>query len=210
MDNEIKEIFEKDNFKKKGDHEGNKSINYDTMPRSEEVAFAQTLLLPKKRKNKKTFEESMQDVVVLGNEATSIDLMMPEEEREIIEKNLNLYSDMNKMVSILSQAKKNKKVSEDIKTLELISKSGNVSETIMDILTKEDNLEILEKYIQRKFEEGDIAKAYKELGMLSKIMLDARSEMIKGLNPKRNSKASKLDLHFTNNDGEEFHLGVDI
>ena len=81
---------------------------------------------------------------------------------------------------------------------------------MFDLLTNEKNLEVLEQYIQRKFEEGDIAKAYKEVGLLNKAMLDAREGMISKLKAGKSGRSAKIALKFTNDSGEDFQLGAKI
>jgi hypothetical protein len=154
-------------------------------------------------------EKEIEDALVYENGVTSIDFMMPAEEREILEKNLNKYSDVEKMQKVLQIAKKNKLLSEDLKTLELVTKTGELSDKLFDLLSNEDNLAVLEQYIQRKFEEGDIAKAYKEIGLLNKAMLDAREGMLQKMRVGKSGKKAKIALKFTNDAGEDFQLGVE-
>ena len=129
---------------------------------------------------------------------------------KILEKNLNVYGDMEKMKSLLNTAKANKMVSEDLKTLELISKTGKLTDRIFELMMNEDNLEVLEAYIQRKFDEGDIAKAYKEIGMMNKALLDARETMLAKMKAGKTGKKARIALKFTNDSGEDFQLGADI
>lgn len=188
---------------------GSKSNNFVTDTRTEDLVLAEsTFLAPEKRK--KITEEDVEEAVVLPGGATSVDFMMPEEEREILEKNLNVYGDMKKMKELLNTAKANKVISEDLKTLELISKTGELSERIFDLMLNEDNLAVLEQYIQRKFEEGDIAKAYKEIGMMNKALLDARETMLQKMKAGKSGKKARIALKFTNDSGEDFQLGADI
>lgn len=188
---------------------GSKSNNFVTDTRTEDLVLAEsTFLAPEKRK--KITEEDVEEAVVLPGGATSVDFMMPEEEREILEKNLNVYGDMKKMKELLNTAKANKVISEDLKTLELISKTGELSERIFDLMLNEDNLVVLEQYIQRKFEEGDIAKAYKEIGMMNKALLDARETMLQKMKAGKSGKKARIALKFTNDSGEDFQLGADI
>ena len=156
---------------------GSKSNNFETDTRTGDLVLAESTFLVPEEKVEIT-EEDVQNAVVLPDGATSIDFMMPEKEREILEKNLNLYGDMDKMKKVLNVAKSNKVISEELKSLELISKTGELSDRIFELMLKEENLEVLEQYIQRKFEEGDIAKAYKEIGMMNKAILDARETML--------------------------------
>lgn len=188
---------------------GSKSNNFETDTKTEDLVLAEsTFLVPEKEKE--ITEKEIEEAVILPDGATSIDFMMPEDEREILEKNMNVYGDMEKMKKLLNTAKANKVISEDLKTLELISKTGQLSDRIFDLMLNEDNLAVLEAYIQRKFEEGDIAKAYKEIGMMNKALLDARETMLQKIKSGKGSKKARIALKFTNDSGEDFQLGADI
>lgn len=188
---------------------GSKSIAYETDTSLSDLVIAESTMLPAKQEVEVT-PQDIQDAIVYPNGATSIDFMMPEDEREILEKNLNQYGDMEKMKKLLNTAKANKVISEDLKTLELISKTGELSNKIFDMMTDPKNLAVLEQYIQRKFEEGDIAKAYKEIGMMNKAMLDARETMLQKVKSGNSGKKAKIALKFTNDNGEDFVLGADV
>ena len=190
-------------------HDGSKSINFDTNTSTGDLAIVETAFLTPKTEVNIT-DEDVEKAVVLPNGATSIDFMMPADEREILEKNLNMYGDVEKMQKVLSVAKKNKVISEDLKTLELVEKTGELSNKLFDLMTNEKNLAVLEAYIQRKFDEGDIAKAYKEIGILNKAMMDARETMINKLKTTKTGKTAKIALKFTNDSGEDFQLGAEI
>ena len=187
---------------------GSKSNNYETNTKTEDLALAETAFLVPKSEVIPT-EKEIDDAIVYENGVTSIDFMLPEDEREILEKNLNKYSDVEKMQKVLSIAKKNKLISEDLKTLELVTKTGEFSDKLFNLLMDENNLAVLEAYIRRKFEEGDIAKAYKEVGLLNKAMLDAREGMLQKLRVGKSGKKAKIALKFTNDSGEDFQLGVE-
>lgn len=188
---------------------GSKSISYETDTSLSDLVIAESTMLPAKQEVEVT-PQDIQEAIVYPNGATSIDFMMPEDEREILEKNLNQYGDMEKMKKLLNTAKANKVISEDLKTLELISKTGELSNKIFDMMTDPKNLAVLEQYIQRKFEEGDIAKAYKEIGMMNKAMLDARETMLQKVKAGNSGKKAKIALKFTNDNGEDFVLGADV
>lgn len=189
---------------------GSKSNNFQTDTKTDDLVLAEsTFLVPKE--NKEVTEKDIEEAVVLPNGATTIDFMMPEDEREILEKNLNKYENLDQMKKLLNTAKSNKIISEDLKTLELISKTGELSDRIFDLMLNEENLSVLEDYIQRKFDEGDIAKAYKEIGMMNKALLDARETMIQKMRAGgKTGKKAKIALRFTNDSGEDFQLGADI
>lgn len=189
---------------------GSKSNNFETNTSTKDLALVDAVFLPQKEEKVEVNDNEIKDATVYDNGVTSIDFMMPEEEREILEKNLNTYGDLKKMQEVLNAAKRNKAISEDLKSLEIISKLGDFSNKIFDMLMDEKNMAVLEQYIQRKFEEGDIAKAYKEVGLLNKAMLDAREGMIQKLKAGRSGKKAKIALKFTNDSGEDYQLGAEI
>lgn len=189
-------------------NKGSKSNNFETNTSTADLALAETAFLSPKQEVLPTDQE-IKDAIVYENGITSIDFMMPEDERKILEKNLNMYSDVEKMQKVLTIAKKNKLISEDLKTLELVTKTGEFSDKLFDLLMNDQNLAVLEAYIRRKFEEGDIAKAYKEVGLLNKAMLDAREGMLQKMRAGKSGKKAKIALKFTNDSGEDFQLGVE-
>lgn len=188
---------------------GSKSNNYETNVKTEDLALAETILLPKKQEVLPT-EEEINEAIVYENGITSIDFMMPEDEREILEKNLNTYSDVEKMQKVLSIAKKNKLLKEDVETLNQVSKADVLINNIYDIMNDPRNLEMINKYIRQKLDAGqDVAKAYKELGLMNKAMLDAREGMLNKMRASKSGKKAKIALKFTNDNGEDFQLGVE-
>lgn len=188
---------------------GSKSNNLETNARPEDLALMQVMMTPQTQKVEAT-DEQINDAIVYNGEVTSIDFMMPEDEREIIEKNINIYGDVKQMQKVLNAAKRNKLISEEIKSLELIGKTGDVSSKLFDMMIDPKNLATLEKYLQRKFEEGDIAKAYKEVGLTAKLMLDAREAMQNKMKAGKSGKTAKIALKFTNDNGEDFQLGAEV
>ena len=189
---------------------GSKSNNLETNARPEDLALMQVMMTPQTQKKVEATDEQINDAVVYNGEVTSIDFMMPEEERAILEQNLNVYGDVKQMQKVLNAAKRNKLISEEIKSLELIGKTGDVSSKLFDMMIDPKNLATLEKYLQRKFEEGDIAKAYKEVGLTAKLMLDAREAMQNKMKAGKSGKTAKIALKFTNDHGEDFQLGAEV
>ena len=188
---------------------GSKSNNFETNASQADFEMINTaFLVPKEEVN--ATDKDIEEAVVYDGEVTSIDFMLPENERAILEKNLNMYGDVKEMQKVLNIAKNNKLISEDIKTLELVSKTGEFSNKLFDLLMNEENLAVLQEYIRRKFNEGDIAKAYKEVGLLNKAMLDARETMINKLKMTKTGKSAKIALKFTNDNGEDFQLGAEV
>ena len=189
---------------------GGKSNNYETNTQTDDLALAEVVLQPTKQEILPT-EQEIQDAVVYENGVTSIDFMMPEDEREILEKNLNQYSDMEKMQKVLNMAKKNKIIKEDIETLNQIAKADELINNMYDIMNDPENLEMINKYIRQKLESGqDVAKAYKEIGLMNKAMIDAREGMVNKLRAGKSGKKAKIALKFTNDSGEDFQLGAEL
>ena len=191
-------------------YKGSKSNNYETNTQTDDLALAEVVLQPTKQEILPT-EQEIQDAVVYENGVTSIDFMMPEDEREILEKNLNQYSDMEKMQKVLNMAKKNKIIKEDIETLNQIAKADELINNMYDIMNDPKNLEMINKYIRQKLESGqDVAKAYKEIGLMNKAMIDAREGMVNKLRAGKSGKKAKIALKFTNDSGEDFQLGAEL
>ena len=191
-------------------YKGSKSNNYETNTQTDDLALAEVVLQPTKQEILPT-EQEIQDAVVYENGVTSIDFMMPEDERKILEKNLNQYSDMEKMQKVLNMAKKNKIIKEDIETLNQIAKADELINNMYDIMNDPENLEMINKYIRQKLESGqDVAKAYKEIGLMNKAMIDAREGMVNKLRAGKSGKKAKIALKFTNDSGEDFQLGAEL
>lgn len=190
---------------------GTKSINFETDTHTDDLALANAaFLVPQKEKREMT-EEEIRDAIVYTNGVTSLDFMLPEDEREILDKNLNNYSDMEKMQKALNLAKKNKLLSEDVKTLAQISKANELIDNMFDVMNNPENIDMINKYIRQKLENGqDVAKSYKEIGLMAKAMIDAREGMISKLKTNKSGKNMKIAIKFTNDSGEDFQLGADI
>lgn len=190
---------------------GSVSNNFETNTKTEDLALAETAFLLPKQEKVEVSDEDIQDMVIYENGYTSIDFQLPEEEREILENNLNNYSDMEKMKKALNMAKKNKLLSEEVQTLKQIAKTDELIENIFNIMNDPDNLEMINKYIRQKLESGqDVAKAYKEIGLMNKAMIDAREGMLNKMRAGRSGKKTKIALKFTNDSGEDFQLGAEI
>lgn len=188
---------------------GSKSANYATATQRGDRAVIETALAIADEKVEVT-EEDIDNAIVLNNGMTSVDFMMPENERQILEENLNLYNNLEQTQKILNVAKRNKKVSEDIKTLQLISKTGDFANQAFDVLNDDKVLASLMSAFRKKVEKGETGKAVKELATAIKIILDARQEMIKSLNSQGSKKSARIALKFTNESGDEVQMGVDI
>lgn len=190
---------------------GTKSINLDTDTKTDDLALANSMFLVPKEENEEITEEQIQNAVIYENGVTSLDFMLPDDEREILDKNLNNYSDMEKMKKALNLAKKNKLLSEDVKTLGQIAKADELINNMFDVMNNPENIEMINQYIRQKLENGqDVAKAYKEIGLMAKAMIDAREGMISKMKTNRSGKNMKIAIKFTNDSGEDFQLGADI
>ena len=192
-------------------NKGLKFINYETNTKTEDLALAKTAFLVPTEESKEISEQEVQDAIVYENGVTSLDFMLPDDEREILDKNLNNYSDMEKMKKAINLAKKNKLLSEDVKTLGQISKANELIDNMFDVMNNPENIEMINQYIRQKLENGqDVAKAYKEIGLMAKAMIDAREGMISKMKTSKSGKNMKIAIKFTNDSGEDFQLGADI
>lgn len=191
-------------------YSGSKSNNFETNTKTEDLALAEAVFLSPKQEILPT-EEEIKEAVVYENGATSIDFMLPEDERKILEKNLNQYSDMEKMQKVLNMAKKNKLLKEEVETLNQISKADELINNMYDIMNDPKNIEMINQYIRQKLEAGqDVAKAYKEIGLMNKAMMDAREGMLNKLRAGKSGKKAKIALKFTNDSGDDFQLGAEV
>lgn len=190
---------------------GTKFIDLETNTQTDDLALANTAFLIPKEDVREISEQEIEDAVVYENGVTSLDFMLPDDEREILDKNLNNYSDMEKMKKALNLAKKNKLLSEDVKTLGQISKANELIDNMFDVMNNPENIEMINRYIRQKLESGqDPAKSYKEIGLMTKAMIDAREGMISKMKTNRTGKNMKIAIKFTNDSGEDFQLGADI
>ena len=191
-------------------YKGSISSIYESMPNTGDKALAEIVTSGSNQEVIATQEE-IQDAVVYENGVTSIDFMLPENERQILEANLNQYSDMEKMKKVLSMAKKNKVMKEEVETLNQIAKADELINNMYDIMNDPRNLEMIGKYIRQRLANGqDVSKAYKELGIMNKAMMDARENMLNKLKAGKSGKKAKIALKFTNDEGEDFQLGAEI
>ena len=183
---------------------------YESTPSAGDKALAEIVTSGSNQEVIATQEE-IQDAIVYENGVTSIDFMLPENEREILEANLNQYSDMEKMKKVLSMAKKNKVMKEEVETLNQIAKADELINNMYDIMNDPRNLEMIGKYIRQRLANGqDVSKAYKELGIMNKAMMDARENMLNKLKAGKSGKKAKIALKFTNDEGEDFQLGAEL
>ena len=192
-------------------NKGLKFVNYETNTHTDDLALANTAFLIPNEEEQKISEQEVQDAVIYENGVTSLDFMLPDDEREILHRNLNNYSDMEKMKKALNLAKKNKLLSEDVKTLNQISKANELIDNMFDVMNNPENIDMINQYIRQKLENGqDVAKAYKEIGLMAKAMIDAREGMISKMKTNKSGKNMKIAIKFTNDSGEDFQLGADI
>ena len=190
---------------------GTKSINFETDTHTDDLALANAAFLVPQKEKREITEEEIRDAIGYRNDVTYFELMLPEDEREILDKNLNNYSDMEKMQKALNLAKKNKLLSEDVKTLDQISKANELIDNMFDVMNNPENIDMINQYIRQKLEAGqDVAKAYKEIGLMAKAMIDAREGMISKMKTNKTGKNMKIAIKFTNDSGEDFQLGADI
>lgn len=156
-------------------------------------------------------EENKPEIVVYNNGITSIDFMLPDEERAILEQNLNVYSDIDKMQTTLKEAQKNMQLKQKVKDMQMMDRYSE----IIDI-TQQRQAEMLEVILnpevfqQYALEDPDKAfKALKSIGDFNKTNVQAREDLAKRMSGRSSNKKFKIDLKFSNDSGEEYSLGVE-
>lgn len=189
---------------------GSKSNNFETNTQTKDLVLAETVFLTPEVEPKEITDEEIQEAVVYENGITSIDFMLPEEEKAILEKNLLMYNNVEQLNKTLNIAKKNKILSEEVKNLEIISELDKIIQGVNRILGSDENLAVLNAHIKKLLENGEVAKAYKEAGLMNKAMMDARQNMINQMKTTKSGKKAKIALKFTNDSGEDFQLGVEM
>lgn len=156
-------------------------------------------------------EEKKEDIVVYNNGITTVDFMLPEDERQILEENLNVYSDVEKMQNTLKVAQKNMQLRQKVKDLQMMEKYSDIID-----LTQEKESEMLKIILEPNFfaqlaatDPESAFKALKAIGDFNKTNVQAREELAKRLSGRNSNKKFKIDLKFSNDSGEEYSLGVE-
>lgn len=189
---------------------GTKTINFETDTHTDDLALANALLLVPKEEQRELSEQEVQDAVIYENGVTSLDFMLPGDEREILDKNINNYSDMEKMKKALNLAKKNKLLSEDVKSLNQLDKLDILIENMLDVMNNPENVDMIGQYVRQQLKAGqDPSKVYKQVGLMTKAMIDAREGMISKMKTNKNRKNMKIAAIFINDSGEGYQLGDD-
>ena len=154
-------------------------------------------------------KNEVDDVVEYAGGITSIDFMMPEKEREILEKNLNLIDNQEEMQKALVKAEKNAALRQKIRNIEMVDYLTDLIDDTSKLLKNTISRRDVEEYIDRMIQEGDLGKALKEIGIMNKANIDARNELLRGMGNKQSNKRAKVAVKFTNNSGEETAIFVE-
>lgn len=155
--------------------------------------------------------DEVKEATVYENGVTSIDFMMPEDERQILENNLNVYGDVTKANKILKTATSNMKLRQAIKELEQIDKLGDGID--MGQLKLNEMLKYIDINAYAELQRNDpeaASKAIKNVSIALASMMQVRDNKVKSLTGKTNSKKMKIGIVFKNDSGEETSLGVEI
>lgn len=156
-------------------------------------------------------DKQVEDAVVYENGVTSIDFMMPEKEREILENNLNVYQDVDKTNKLLKKATTNMKIRQGIKELEQIDKLGDIIDNGQ--LKLNQMLQTIDVEAYKKLQSDDpeaASKAIKNISIALSSMIQVRDSKIKSLTGGTSSKKVKIGIIFKNDSGEETSLGVEM
>lgn len=193
------------------DYNKGKSNRYANSPFKSDKAVPEIIASQNLPDNIKVDNEDIEKATVYENGVTSIDFMMPEKEREIIENNLNVYSDLEKANKVLKKATSNMKIRQGIKELEQIDKLGDiidVGELKLNDMLKNIDLEAFAKLQQENPEAA--SKAIKNISIAISSMMQVRDSKVKSLNGSTSNKKMKIGIVFKNDSGEETSLGVEV
>lgn len=155
--------------------------------------------------------EQVQNAMVYENGVTTIDFMMPEKEREILENNINVYEDVEKTNKILKKAVSNMKIRQGIKELEQIDKLGDIIDN--GELKLNQMLETIDLEAYKNLQKSDpesASKALKNVAIAVSSMIQARDNKVKSLSGSSSNKKVKIGIVFKNDSGEETSLGVEM
>lgn len=155
--------------------------------------------------------EQVQNAMVYENGVTTIDFMMPEKEREILENNINVYQDVEKTNKILKKAVSNMKIRQGIKELEQIDKLGDIIDN--GELKLNQMLETIDIESYKSLQKSDpesASKALKNVAIAVSSMIQARDNKVKSLSGSSSNKKVKIGIVFKNDSGEETSLGVEM
>lgn len=156
-------------------------------------------------------DNEAKEAIVYENGVTSIDFMMPEEERQILENNLNVYGDVNKANKILKKATSNMKLRQAIKELEQIDKLGDGIDIGQLKLNEMLKFIDINAYAELQARDPEAAsKAIKNVSIALASMMQVRDNKVKSLTGKTSNKKMKIGIVFKNDNGEETSLGVEL
>lgn len=150
-------------------------------------------------------------VVVYENGISSVDFMLPEDERSILEENLNTYSNVEAMQKTLKEAQRNMKLRQNVKDLKLMEKYSELID-----MTQSTQKEMLDLILQPEYFQSlakknpeEAFKALKHLGDFNKTNIEARDTLARKLSGNTSNKKFKINLKFSNDSGEEMELGLE-
>ena len=159
----------------------------------------------------KVDEKDIQEAMVYDNGVTTIDFMMPEKERQILENNLNVYQNVDKTNKILKKATSNMKIRQGIKELEQIDKLGDIidnGQLKLNEMLK--NIDISAFYKLQETDPEAASKAIKNISIAISSMMQVRDNKVKSLNGSTSNKKVKIGIIFKNDCGEDTSLGVEM
>lgn len=189
----------------------NKGMSMETNISKAEKALPTAMLENEMPEVVEVTEKDVKEAAIYQNGVTSIDFMMPEKERQILENNLNVYGDVEKTNKILKSATNNLKIRQGIKELEQIDKLGDiidVGQTKLGQMLENINMSSY-KNLQSTDPEA-ASKAVKNVAVALSSMMQVRDNKIKNLNGANSNKKVKIGIVFKNDSGETTSLGMEV
>ena len=188
-----------------------KSSNFANSTFKSDKAIPEAIINQEETDIIKVDEKDIQEAMVYDNGVTTIDFMMPEKERQILENNLNVYQNVDKTNKILKKATSNMKIRQGIKELEQIDKLGDIidnGQLKLNEMLK--NIDISAFYKLQETDQEAASKAIKNISIAISSMMQVRDNKVKSLNGSTSNKKVKIGIIFKNDSGEETSLGVEM
>ena len=192
-------------------HAGNKITDFEKNIKKSDLALPTVISEIQEPEIIQVDDDEAKEAIVYENGVTSIDFMMPEEERQILENNLNVYGDVNKANKILKKATSNMKLRQAIKELEQIDKLGDGIDIGQLKLNEMLKFIDINAYAELQARDPEAAsKAIKNVSIALASMMQVRDNKVKSLTGKTSNKKMKIGIVFKNDNGEETSLGVEL
>lgn len=192
-------------------HDGNRGINYEINSSKADKALPEAILNNQNVEIIEVNDKQIEEAVIYENGISSIDFLMPEKEKQILENNLNVYQNVEETNKLLKKATSNMKIRQGIKELEQIDKLGEIIDNgQLKLAEMLGNIDINSYINLQKTNPEAASKAIKNVSVALSSMLQVRDNKIKSLNGNTSNKKMRIAIKFKNDSGDETSLGMEV